>query len=65
MSQSPGQPPSNSEIIRIGECVVDVSLREIRAPGTRRPVRVTPKAMAVLLVLVENVGRVVYQAPTE
>src|SRR5690606_2589090 len=29
------------------------------APGARRPFRVTPKAMAVLLVLVENADKVV------
>lgn len=59
MSRSPGQPLSLIDGIRIGECTVDVPLREISAPGARRPVRVTPKAMAVLLVLVENAGRVV------
>ena len=45
--------------LRVGECSVDVPLREILAPGVRRAMRVTPKAMAVLLVLVENAGRVV------
>ncbi|WP_084087338.1 winged helix-turn-helix domain-containing protein [Aerolutibacter daejeonensis] len=59
MSQPPGHPLSLSDGIRIGECTVDVPLREINAPGARRSVRVTPKAMAVLLVLVENAGRVV------
>jgi Tol biopolymer transport system component/DNA-binding winged helix-turn-helix (wHTH) protein len=39
--------------------MVDVPLREIRAPGKRRPLRITPKSMGVLLVLVEQAGRVV------
>jgi Tol biopolymer transport system component/DNA-binding winged helix-turn-helix (wHTH) protein len=59
MSRSPGHSPSATDGFRVGECAVDVPLREISAPGVRRPVRVTPKAMAVLLVLVENAGRVV------
>ena len=48
-------PPDASpspERLRIGQCTVDVLSREIHAPGARRPFRVTPKAMAVLLVLV-------------
>ena len=45
--------------MRVGECAVDVPLREITCPGVRRPKRVTPKAMAVLLALVEQGGRVV------
>lgn len=59
MSHLPGHPPRTTDGFRVGECTVDVPLREISAPGARRPVRVTPKAMAVLLVLVENAGRVV------
>lgn len=59
MPQSPAQPLSIPDGIRIGECTVDVPLREITAPGARHPLRVTPKSMAVLLVLVENAGRVV------
>ncbi|HEY5851941.1 MAG TPA: winged helix-turn-helix domain-containing protein [Lysobacter sp.] len=38
---------------------MDVLLREIRAPAKRRPLRITPKSMAVLLVLIEQAGRVV------
>ncbi len=45
--------------MRVGDCMVDVPLREITCPDARRPKRVTPKAMAVLLVLVEQAGRVV------
>jgi DNA-binding winged helix-turn-helix (wHTH) protein/Tol biopolymer transport system component len=48
-----------SERLRIGECTVEVSLREVHAPDTRRPMRITPKAMGVLLMLVENAGKVV------
>ncbi|MET3931594.1 DNA-binding winged helix-turn-helix (wHTH) protein/Tol biopolymer transport system component [Lysobacter sp. OAE881] len=55
----PSTPPLPSERLRVGECVVDVPLREIRAPGKRRPLRITPKSMGVLLVLVEQAGRVV------
>ena len=59
--QRPSEPstsPLPSERLRVGECVVDVPLREIRAPGKRRPLRITPKSMGVLLVLVEQAGRV-------
>ncbi|WP_222565597.1 winged helix-turn-helix domain-containing protein [Novilysobacter antarcticus] len=55
-------PPDASpspERLRIGQCTVDVLSREIHAPGARRPFRVTPKAMAVLLVLVDSADRVV------
>ena len=45
--------------LRVGECTVDFSLREIHAPSARRPMRVTPKTIAVLSVLIEQVGRVV------
>lgn len=45
--------------MRVGDCLVDVPLREIRAPGKRRPLRITPKSMSVLLVLAEQAGRVV------
>lgn len=48
-----------SDRLRVGDCVVDVSLREVLAPGARRPNRITPKAMGVLRVLVGHGGRVV------
>jgi Tol biopolymer transport system component/DNA-binding winged helix-turn-helix (wHTH) protein len=48
-----------SERLRVGDCIVDVPLREVRAPSARRPQRITPKSMGVLLVLVENAGKVV------
>lgn len=51
--------PSRSDRLRIGDCFIDLPLREVRAPGMRRAARITPKSMGVLLVLVENAGRVV------
>ena len=49
-------PPVNR--LRVGECVVDVSLREVvRADGTKT--RITVKSMAVLLLLAERSGQVV------
>ena len=39
--------------------MVDVALREIRAPDARRPTRITPKSMGVLRMLVDNAGKVV------
>ena len=48
-----------SQRLRVGDCTVDMPLREISAPGARRPRRVTPKAIAVLATLVEHGGRVV------
>jgi Tol biopolymer transport system component/DNA-binding winged helix-turn-helix (wHTH) protein len=55
-------PASNSAFgarLRIGDCLVDVSLREITAAGARRPLRITPKSMGVLLALVDQAGKVV------
>lgn len=52
----PAWPP---ERLRIGECTVDVPLREVTVPGARRPRRVTPKAFGVLLALARQPGRVV------
>lgn len=51
--------PLPSDRLRVGDCVVDVPLREVLAPGARRPRRITPKAMGVLRVLVAQGGRVV------
>ena len=45
--------------LHIGECLVVLSSREVHAPGVRRPARLTPKAVSVLLVLVRNAGNVV------
>lgn len=55
----PSTPPPPAEHLRVGDCVVDIPLREIRAPGARRPRRITPKSMGVLLVLVDHADRVV------
>lgn len=52
-------PELPSDRFQVGECAVVASLREIHAPGVRRPVRVTPKAMGVLRVLVESADKVV------
>lgn len=54
--------PSSSLLsarLRVGDCTVDMPLREIRAPSARRPRRVTPKAIAVLAALIEHGDRVV------
>lgn len=50
-------PPADH--LKVGDCLVDIPLREIRAPGARRPARITPKSMGVLRVLAEAQGRVV------
>lgn len=57
----PTDPPAPllSERLQIGDCLVDIPLREVRAPGSRRATRITPKSMGVLLILVENAGKVV------
>lgn len=56
-------PQVPSATLRVGDCVVDVVRREIAARGTGdargQPMRVTLKAMHVLLVLVERQGQVV------
>jgi len=53
-SQSP-----ECDRVRIGECVVTLSSREVDVPGARRPRRLTPKALGVLRVLLRQPGRVV------
>src|SRR5690554_1000042 len=56
-------PPTPTELVprrmRIGDAMVDVATREIDSPHARRPLRVTPKAMAVLCVLAGQPGQVV------
>lgn len=61
MSRLPDSPPSSfpSELLRVGDCIIDVALREVHASEARQPRRITPKSMSVLLVLVENAGKVV------
>lgn len=56
---SPTTRTAPPERLRIGKCVVDIASREVHAPGVRRPMRLTPKAMAVLRVLAEQPGQVV------
>jgi Tol biopolymer transport system component/DNA-binding winged helix-turn-helix (wHTH) protein len=56
---SPLPSPLPSARLRVGDCTVDMPLREIHAPGARRPRRVTPKTIAVLAALIEQGGRVV------
>ena len=51
--------PLPSDRLRVGECTVEIPLREVHAPGARRARRITPKAMGVLLALVDAAGRVV------
>lgn len=49
-----------SDRVRIGECVVDIPLREIApADGSAEPVRVTLKSLAVLLSLIAHAGKLV------
>lgn len=56
-SEPPASPPADH--LKVGDCLVDVPLREVRAPGARRPARITPKSMGVLRVLADAQGRVV------
>ena len=48
-----------SDFLRVGDCVVDVPRREIRAPQCDAPRRITLKSLQVLLVLVSHQDRVV------
>lgn len=50
---------SDSDFLRIGDCVVDVPRREIRTPQCDAPRRITLKTLQVLLVLVSHRDRVV------
>lgn len=50
---------ARSDTLLVGGCRVVRSLREIQCPDVRRPTRVTPKAMGVLQLLLENPGQVV------
>src|SRR5690606_34355192 len=49
----------DADILRIGECTVILSSREVQVPGARRVRRLTPKAVGVLRALVRSNGRVV------
>ncbi|MGV8941817.1 MAG: winged helix-turn-helix domain-containing protein [Lysobacter sp.] len=50
---------SSPQQLRVGQCTVDIPSREVHAPGARRPRRITPKSMGVLLALVAHADRVV------
>lgn len=51
--------PRPSDRLRIGDCVLDIPLREITRGDGGEPTRITLKAEGVLLVLVANAGKVV------
>lgn len=50
---------SNSDRLRVGECLVVLSSREVELPGTRKNQRLTPKSVGVLLALARRPGQVV------
>lgn len=55
-------PPANAmpaARLYVGECVVDVTSREVHVPGARRVLRLAPKSLAVLLTLARQPGQVV------
>nr|WP_283161411.1 winged helix-turn-helix domain-containing protein [Xanthomonas nasturtii] len=55
-------PPANavpSGRLRVGQCVVDIASREVHAPGAKRPLRLAPKSLAVLVTLARQPGQVV------
>ncbi len=54
LSESP-----SVDVIRIGECTVTLSSREVGVPGARRTRRLTPKALGVLKALMRAPGAVV------
>lgn len=51
--------PLPTDRLRVGECTVVITLREVHAPGAKRAHRITPKSMGVLLALADAGGRVV------
>ncbi|AMJ56161.1 winged helix-turn-helix domain-containing protein [Stenotrophomonas nitritireducens] len=50
---------SSSDRLRVGECLVVLSSREVHLPGTRKTPRLTPKSVGVLLALARRPGQVV------
>ncbi|KAF1014681.1 MAG: Transcriptional activator CadC [Stenotrophomonas maltophilia] len=52
-------PPPGADQVMVGQCRVSLSSREVQVPGMRRLRRLTPKALAVLRVLMRQPGRVV------
>ncbi len=51
--------PAFTDRLHIGDCLVVLPSREVHVPGARRPVRLTPKAIGVLLVLARGAGNVI------
>ncbi|MCR8715287.1 winged helix-turn-helix domain-containing protein [Stenotrophomonas indicatrix] len=49
----------DSDRVRVGECIVTLSSREVEVAGARRTRRLTPKSLGVLRVLMRQPGRVV------
>jgi len=47
------------DVVRIGDCTVILSSREVMVVGVRRPRRLTPKALGVLKALMRSPGAVV------
>ncbi len=58
MSSFDTQTPATDRL-RIGDCVVVLSSREVHAPNTHKVHRITPKSVGVLLVLARRAGQVV------
>ena len=50
---------ADADVLRVGQCTVTMSSREVQVPGVRRVRRLTPKAVGVLRLLVAHQGRVV------
>ncbi|REN18664.1 hypothetical protein DSI35_01550, partial [Mycobacterium tuberculosis] len=49
----------SADVVRIGDCTVILSSREVMVVGVRRPRRLTPKALGVLRALMRSPGAVV------
>ncbi|MGL4691675.1 MAG: winged helix-turn-helix domain-containing protein, partial [Stenotrophomonas maltophilia] len=49
----------SADVVRIGDCTVILSSREVMVVGVRRPRRLTPKALGVLKALMRSPGAVV------
>lgn len=58
MATNPTEKPS-SDRLRVGECLLVLSSREVHLPETRRIQRLTPKSVGVLLALARRPGQVV------
>ncbi|MGH8088161.1 MAG: hypothetical protein ACREPC_07825, partial [Stenotrophomonas sp.] len=50
---------ATADRIRIGDCTITISSREVMVDGARRVRRLTPKALGVLRVLMRVPGAVV------